>query len=213
MLATTIGAVAKNTARQPNASTRNPPRAGPATAPVPTMVIIRPMALPRSPGGNAPMMIAMPVPWVMAAPAPCKIRATIRTARSVEVPAAMDPAMITTEPIRYTSFAPIRSASRPMGSSRVMMVIANPIISHCTLGIGAWKCVAMVGSATPTLPWSTTDAKVPTAMAAKAYHLNRGLLANDAITVRKIPASPAESRTPSAAGSICHAPAERANHQ
>ena len=178
-----MGTVAKNTARQPKASTRNPPRAGPATAPVPTMVMIRPMALPRSAGGNVAMMMAMPVPWVMAAPVPCRMREKISTASSVDVPAEIEPAMITTEPIRYTRFAPIRSASRPMGSSSAMMVMAKPIINHCTLGMSVWKWVAMVGSATPTLPWSTTDAKVPTAMAAKAYHLKAGLLANDAITL------------------------------
>ena len=137
MLATTIGIVAKNTARQPNASTSKPPNAGPATAPVPTMVMIRPIALPRSLGGNAPMTIAIPVPWVMAAPVPCSRRATISTARSVEVPAAIDPPMITSDPITNTRLAPIRSASRPMGSSRAMMVMANPIISHCTLGMSA----------------------------------------------------------------------------
>ena len=171
MLTATMGTVAKNTERHPKASTRNPPIAGPATAPVPTMVMIRPMALPRSLGGNAPIMMAMPVPWVMAAPLPCTMRDTMSTPRSVEVPAAMQPAMVTTEPMMYTRFDVMRSASRPMGSSRAMIVMAYPITSHCTLGMSVWKWVAMVGSATPTLPWSTTDAKVPTARVAKAYHL------------------------------------------
>ena len=51
------------------------------------------------------------------------------------------------------------------------MVMANPMISHWTVGISDWKWAAMDGNATVTLPWSTTEAKVPTAMAAKAYHL------------------------------------------
>ena len=70
MLMATMGTEAKNTERHPKASTKKPPNAGPATAPVPTIVMIKPMALPRSLGGNAPIMIAMPVPWVMAAPVP-----------------------------------------------------------------------------------------------------------------------------------------------
>ena len=81
------------------------------------------------------MVMAMPVPWVMAAPAPCTMRETISVASSVEVPAMTEPTMITSEPIRYTLFAPIRSASLPMGSSRAMMVMAKPIISHCTVGM------------------------------------------------------------------------------
>ena len=58
-----------------------------------------------------------------------------------------------------------------MGSSSAMMVMAYPITNHCTLGMSVWKRVAMVGRATLTLPWSTTDAKVPTAKVPKAYHL------------------------------------------
>ena len=64
------GMFRKNTARQWMKSTTNPPMAGPATAPTPTVVIRSPMARPRSLGGNTEVIIAMPVPWVMAAPTP-----------------------------------------------------------------------------------------------------------------------------------------------
>ena len=94
-----MGTVAKNTERQPKASTKKPPMAGPATAPVPTIVMIRPIALPRSFGGKAPIMMAMPVPWVMAAPVPWTIREMISIPRSVEVPAATEPAIVTAEPM------------------------------------------------------------------------------------------------------------------
>jgi hypothetical protein len=51
-----------------------------------------------------------------------------------------------------------------------MIVMAKPMATHCTLGMSARKYVATDGSATPTLPWSATEAKVPTAIALKAYH-------------------------------------------
>ena len=64
------GTLKKNTQRQSRAFTKNPPKAGPATAPVPTTVMIRPSALPLSWEGNMAVMMAMPVPWVIAAPTP-----------------------------------------------------------------------------------------------------------------------------------------------
>ena len=135
MLTATMGTVAKKTERHPKASTRKPPIAGPATAPVPTMVMMRPMALPRSLGGKAPIMMAMPVPWVMAAPVPMTMRAVINTPRSTDVPAMIEPTITTTDPMMNTRLAPIRSASLPMGSSNAMTVMAKPITSHCTLGM------------------------------------------------------------------------------
>ena len=71
---TSNGSVRKKTTRQPKASTTTPPMAGPATAPTPTMVMNSPMARPFSLAGKAAMMMAMPVPWVMADPTPCRTR-------------------------------------------------------------------------------------------------------------------------------------------
>ena len=106
------------------ASTRNPPTAGPAMAPVPTIVIIKPMALPRSFAGKAAMTIAMPVPWVMAAPQPWNILAAIKIVKLEEEPATAAPRTKTREPIIYTLLGPIRSDNRPMGSSKALMVRA-----------------------------------------------------------------------------------------
>ena len=63
----------KNTHRQPSAPTRRPPNAGPATPPVPTMLRCKPSALPRSAPGNAEIIMAIPVPCVIAAPTPWMI--------------------------------------------------------------------------------------------------------------------------------------------
>ena len=138
-LTSTRGTVAKKTARQPKASTRKPPVAGPATAPAPTIVIIMPMALPRSVGGKAAMTMAMPVPCVMAAPAPCTMRARMSRPRSAARPAHREPMISVSDPMRYTRLAPMRSARRPMGSSRAMTVIAKPMTSHWTPGMSVRK--------------------------------------------------------------------------
>ena len=64
------GMLNTNTACQPNVPTSNPPSAGPATAPMPMIVIIMPRALPRSLSGKVDISMAIPVPWFMAAPPP-----------------------------------------------------------------------------------------------------------------------------------------------
>ena len=94
-----MGMLTKNTDRQPNKSTRKPPKAGPTMAPVPTTDMVRPMALPRSLAGKAAAIIAMPVPWVMAAPAPCKIREPISHPKWLDKPAPMANKAKTREPM------------------------------------------------------------------------------------------------------------------
>ena len=51
---------------------------GPSTPPVPTTLAWEPMPLPRSSAGNTDVTIAIPVPWVMAAPSPCTALNPIR---------------------------------------------------------------------------------------------------------------------------------------
>ena len=51
------------------------------------------------------------------------------------------------------------------------MVRANPMTTHWTLGRSMYRCSAMEGSATMTLPWSTTEAKSPMANAPKTRYL------------------------------------------
>ena len=65
-----MGRLTKKTALHPNRSSRKPPRAGPTMAPLLTTPIISPIALPRSLAGKEAAIMAIPVPWVMAAPAP-----------------------------------------------------------------------------------------------------------------------------------------------
>ena len=50
---------------------------GPSTPPVPTTLAWEPMPLPRSSSGNTEVIIAIPVPCVMAAPSPCNALAPI----------------------------------------------------------------------------------------------------------------------------------------
>ena len=92
------GMFRKNTARQCMKSTTAPPMAGPATAPTPTVVISNPMARPRSVGGKTDVIIAMPVPWVMAAPTPCRMRASSSVARLGASPAPAAPIIRMTLP-------------------------------------------------------------------------------------------------------------------
>ena len=138
---------------------------------MPTMDIMEPTALPRSDGGKAAITIAMPVPWVIAAPPPWTSRDRIRSVRLVDAPAAIAPKTNTKDPRRYTLFNPIRSASRPMGSNRALMARAYPMTIHCAVGITVLKYRAIDGRATLTLPWSTTEAKVPTETVPKTHHL------------------------------------------
>ena len=67
-------------------------------------------------------MMAIPVPWVMPAPHPCSILATMRTGRLVDHPASKAPAMNTVIPAMYILLRPTRSDSLPMGNSRALMV-------------------------------------------------------------------------------------------
>ena len=92
------GMVRKNTARQCTRSTMNPPMDGPATAPTPTVVISSPMARPRSLEGNTEVIIAIPVPCVMAEPTPCNVRASSIQVRLGDNPAPAAPAIIMTVP-------------------------------------------------------------------------------------------------------------------
>ena len=118
------GRVRKNTTRQPKASTTKPPMAGPATAPTPTMVMNSPIARPFSLAGKAAVMMAMPVPWVMADPTPCNTRDGNIISKAGESPDRTAPAANTTIPVMYIFFRPTRSDNRPMGSSRAAMVRA-----------------------------------------------------------------------------------------
>ena len=71
----------------------------------------------------------------------------------------------------YTSLRPSMSDTRPMGSRVALMVRAYPMMTHWTVGRSVWKCSAMVGRATLTLPWSTTEAKRPMAIVMKPQYL------------------------------------------
>ena len=93
------GRVRKKTTRQPKASTTSPPIAGPAMAPTPTMVMNMPIARPFSLLGKTAVMMAMPVPWVIAAPTPCKTREGNIISNDGERPDRIAPAARTTVPM------------------------------------------------------------------------------------------------------------------
>ena len=58
-----------------------------------------------------------------------------------------------------------------MGRMRALMARALPTTTHCTVGRSEPKCPSISGSATSTDPLSTTETKVPMAMAANTHHL------------------------------------------
>ena len=108
--------------------------AGPAIAPTPTIDIIEPIAFPLSDSGNVAIAIAIPVPCVIAAPAPWISRAIIRVARLSDEPDIRAPPMNTAEPKIKTRFNPIKSATLPIGSKRALMTNTCPITTHWTVG-------------------------------------------------------------------------------
>ena len=128
------GTVRKNTARQPKESTTKPPMAGPVTAPTPTVVMIKPIARPFSLAGKAAVMMAIPVPWVMAAPTPCRMREGNSISNVGDIPDIAAPKTITNVPAMKTLLRPIRSDSRPMGRSKALMVRAYVITTHWIVG-------------------------------------------------------------------------------
>ena len=146
------GTVRKNTARQPKESTTKPPMAGPVTAPTPTVVMIKPIARPFSLAGKAAVMMAIPVPWVMAAPTPCRMREGNSISNVGDIPDIAAPKTITNVPAMKTLLRPIRSDSRPMGRSKALMVRAYVITTHWIVGRSVWNLPAMVGNATLMLP-------------------------------------------------------------
>ena len=122
--AVAITEVAKKTHSHPSAPTMNPPTAGPATLPVPTTLIWRPSALPRSSLGKLAMSIAMDVPWVIADPIPWASLAPISAPMLGENPATIPIVMRITVPSRYIFFLPTMSASLPIGSRNALIVSA-----------------------------------------------------------------------------------------
>ena len=169
-----MGTLTKNTARQSKAATSNPPTAGPAIAPLPTTLMWVPSALPRSAPLKADMTVAIPLPWIIADPTPWNALATISQGRLAASPARADPATKTASPPMYTRLRPAMSPSRPIGRIRALITRALPTTTHCTVGKSVPKCSSISGSAISADPLSTTDTKVPMAMAAKTHHLNRG---------------------------------------
>ena len=108
--------------------------AGPATAPAPTTLRCRPRAFPRSAPENAEMIMAMPVPCVIAAPDPWITRDRIRTVMVVEEPASTAPKRKMTKPVTYTCLRPTMSERRPMGRSRALVARAYAMTTHCVVG-------------------------------------------------------------------------------
>ena len=90
--------------------------------PAPTTVIEEPRACPRSLAGKAVTAMAMPVPWVMLPPTPCRILNTIRTLMLWAVLARTPPTMNIRNPMMYTRLRPIMSERRPMGRSSTLIV-------------------------------------------------------------------------------------------
>ena len=68
--------------------------------------------------------MAIPVPWVMAAPLPSMILATTNVVKFGDMPATNAPRTKISDPPIYTFLRPIRSDNRPIGNSKALMVRA-----------------------------------------------------------------------------------------
>jgi hypothetical protein len=122
-------------------------------------------------GAKHEVSIAIPVPWVIAAPAPCIILPPINTATFGDVVATMEPNTKRVNPDIYTCLRPTISDNLPIGSNKALMVTAYPTITHCTVGRSVENALAIVGRAIMAVPTSITDANVPVAMTKNTHHL------------------------------------------
>ena len=74
-------------------------------------------------------------------------------------------------PATYTRLRPIMSDRRPIGKRSALVVSMYPSVTHCTVGIGASKWLAIWGRARLTLVWSITETNMPMAMTPNTHHL------------------------------------------
>ena len=127
--------------------------------------------MPRSSAGNTDVIIAMPVPCVMAAPTPCTALKAMSISMLCEPAASSAAPAKTAMPARYTVFRPIMSESRPIGRISALTASPSATTTHCAADRSASKCCAIVGSATDMPPWLITEVRVPNATAENTHHL------------------------------------------
>ena len=90
--------------------------------------------MPRSSFGNTEVIIAMPVPCVMAAPIPWTTRDSTSMKTLVEDAAKTDAPISSSKPAMYTCLRPTMSDSLPIGSSSALTVSVWAMTTHCTVG-------------------------------------------------------------------------------
>ena len=111
--ATAKGTVIKNIQRHDTVSMRKPPSSGPSAEVSADAPDHSPMAPPRSPAGNAALIIAK-LPGVRSAPpTPCTARAAMSCPTLGASPHHTEAAVKTTTPTKNTRLRPKRSPSEP----------------------------------------------------------------------------------------------------
>ena len=117
------GRLTRNTSRQSTCTSR-PPSGGPAAAaaaPTPAQI---PIAAGRSRGSNSGSSSASEVGTSSAAPAACSTRAATSVATDGAIPHSAEPIEKSTSPAWKPRLRPVRSASRPAGTSSAANTIA-----------------------------------------------------------------------------------------
>ena len=108
----------KKIARQVTSSVSQPPTSGPSASAIADTPAHVPMALPRSWGGNALVMIDSVAGIISAAPTPWTAREATSQCSEGAKPIVAEAAAKTTTPIRKTVRRPKMSPSRPPVTSR-----------------------------------------------------------------------------------------------
>ena len=135
------------------------------------LVVLMPMAVPRWLAGKAATRIAGPEACRAASARLCNPRAAINSGSVGASAASTPPAPRMMMPVRATRLRPIRSATRPAGSSSALKPSRRISATHCTAGRSALKSRAIVGNATSAPPTSIPANIMLPAMTAATCHL------------------------------------------
>ena len=139
--------------------------------PIATTVPINPIALPLSRGGNAWVIIAIPVAINIAAPIPCTTLNSINCPSVAEMAHKPEPMVKIASPPANIVFLPIISDILPRLRRRLVMVRRYAITTHSMVVISVLKYSVSVGRATFTMLPSSVAMKMPIQTVNIAFHL------------------------------------------
>ncbi len=124
------GTLMKKIQRQPPAPTIAAPSEGPVAPPSPPVAPHKPMAMLRRPAGKKREINDSELGVCMALPTACTMRAPMSTRTLGASPESSEPRANRPTPNRNTRPLPMRSASRPLGTSIAAAVIVYTVITH-----------------------------------------------------------------------------------